>query len=164
MEDRPWGTVVHDLRDRIQGLEGPDLVVHEDDRHEGDVVIERARQGIQIDDPSAIDGNDSPPEPGDGVEDGVVLDRAAHHRAVASAEDPGDREVVGLGAAAREHELAGLAAHDIGQLLAGGVERGPGRGAPARGRRTGSRPRPASAGTIAASASGRSGVVAAWSR
>ena len=73
------------------------------------------------------------------------------------------RQVVGLGAAAGEHDLVGPGAEARGDLLPGLLERGLGGASD----RVGTRGVPEVVGEercIAATTSGRTGVVAAWSR
>ncbi len=166
VEHRAGRALADDVRDRGQRLDGADLVVDEHHRHEGDVVVERGGQRVEVDDAPPVDGHDAARRPrATGCEHGVVLDGAAHGRAAPRAEHAAHREVVGLGAAAREHDLAGLRSRRrSASSLAGVVEGGARLRARARGRPTGCRRRRAAHGTIAASASGRSGVVAAWSR
>ncbi len=77
---------------------------------------------------------------------------------------PLHRQVVGLGPARGEHHLGGAAPEQLGDLLAGRLRARswpPGR---PHDRRSGCRSCPAGTGSIAATASGRIGVVAAWSR
>ena len=157
-------SLADDVGDGRQRLDRAGLVVDEHHRHERDVLVEGARQRVEVDDAPPVDGHDATSGRRHRMEDGVVLDRAAHDRAAVRAEHAADGEVVGLGAAAREHDLAGLTADDCGELLTRAVERRSRADGPARGRPTGCRRRRARTGTIAASASGRSGVVAAWSR
>ena len=62
--------------------------------------------------------------------DGVVLDRRGHDPVAARLAGPGralEREVVRLGAAGREDDLAGLGVEARRDPLVGLVERGPGR-------------------------------------
>ena len=75
-----------------------------------------------------------------------------------------DRQVVGLGPAGGEHHLAEVGAEELGDLLAGVVDRSPG---PARlgvAARRVAELGSARYGSMASTASGRIGVVAAWSR
>ncbi len=123
-----------------------------------------AGEGFEVDEAATVDADDAAPRRLHRVEHRVVLDRRAHHRAATRAEHPTHRQVVGLGAAAGEAR-----SHRAGSRRPRPARRGLRRGRPeprgrARGRPRGCRSRRAGAGTIAASASGRSGVVAAWSR
>ena len=104
-----------------------------------------------------------------GLEHRLVLDRrdggAASAALVARRQRRADdRQVVGFGAARGEDHLARLGAERCGDLLAGLLQPGAG-GAPeavgAGGIAEAFRPRK---GSIASSTSGRTGVVAAWSR
>ena len=91
-----------------------------------------------------------------------MLDRRADDD-VAGLGGAQDRQVVGLGAAAGEHDVAGPAAEHLGQDVPGVVERaagGSGGGVGARGVAR----RSVSTRVNSATASGRTGVVAAWSR
>ena len=107
-------------------------------------------------------------EPVHGVEDGVVLDGAGQHavrRGVgvpAGPVEPLDREVVGLGAAGGEDDLAGRAPSAGGERLAGLLDDPAGPAAAACSEEA--LPVTASWAVIACTASGSIGVVAAWSR
>jgi hypothetical protein len=79
----------------------------------------------RIDAPEPVDTDDPPlvAELLDDVEDRVVLDRWAHGDAGrCAAIAPDDRHVVALGAAAREDDLVGMAAHHTGDGVPGLVD------------------------------------------
>ena len=98
--------------------------------------------------------------------DGVVLDGARDDPRPAGAAGPRgalDREVARLGAAAREHDLARVRADRRREAVVGVVER-LARGASERVVDDGLPNVPPRNGSIASSTSGRTGVVAAWSR
>ena len=70
----------------------------------------------------------------------MVLGRRAHRHAAVAPHRTGDRRVVALGAAAREHDLAGQAPDDLGDPVTGVVD-GPTPGGRSGGRRSGWRSR-----------------------
>ena len=84
---------------------------------------------IEIDAAAGIDADDGPAEPLDRVQHGVVLGGRADGATAATtapADGTGDRRVVGLGAAPREHDLARPAADDVGDDVARLVDGPPG--------------------------------------
>ena len=123
-------------RDR---LAGPDLVVGRHHRDQGGPPRpEQAGQPVRVDPAETVDRGqvDRGPGvglgPGGGVEHGVVLDGRADQ--VPALRRPGehgalDGQVVGLGAAGGEHDLGRVGADQRGDLLTGGLHRGP-RGPP----------------------------------
>ena len=160
----------HDLGDLGERLDDAGLVVHEHHRDDRGAVVEGAGERVEVDRASAVRG-----DPRDAESLALEAVARAEHRlvldgggddAVGAAPLPGgprralDREIVGLAPAAGEHDLAGLAAADLGHVLPGGLERRlrrpRGRVHPRRVREV-----PARNGSIAANASGRNGVEAA---
>ena len=159
------------LRDLGDRLDAADLVVGEHDRDEDRPVGDRGVELVGVDAPVAVDRHldDLEPEPlevAQRVADRVVLDRRGDDPVAAGLAGPRgalDRKVVRLGPAGREDDLARLGVEAAGDPLVGLVEGGRAfrpnacadDGFPNCSVRNGS---------IASSASGRSGVVAAWSR
>ena len=103
-----------DLGDR---LDRADLVVGEHDRDQDRLVVERRLELVGVDPAVAIDRQLDDLEAellevAEGVADGVMLDRRGHDPVAAALAGPGralEREVVRLGAAGREDDLASLA-------------------------------------------------------
>ena len=139
------------------------------------VALDARPCGRDVDPPELVDrqpldlGALGGRQPLDGVEHGVVLDGAGEHPAparvlvAAGPEQALDGEVVGLGAAGREHHLARPRADSGGELLARLLDDPAG----AAGRScaaTTALPARASSAVMASIASGSIGVVAAWSR
>ena len=149
---------------RGEGLHGADLVVGQHDRHDRHVGVERVGQRVEVDAPGAVDADDASADVLDRVQHGVVLDGAAHRAPAVAAHRAEDGEVVGLGAAAGEHDLAGPAAEGVGHDVARLVHRLAGLAGGGVGRPTSWRSAPAGTAAIASTASGRIGVDAAWSR
>ena len=114
----------HDLGDLGERLDGADLVVDERHRHERDVGVEGGGELLEVDEAAPSTADRATARLLHRVQHGVVLDGGADDRAAPRAEHAAHGEVVGLGAAAGEHDLAGLAAHHRGQALPGPVERG----------------------------------------
>ena len=118
----------HEGADRGEVGDRADLVVdghHADDGH----VRRRALRSsaARSTRPAASTATTVPPESLDGMQHGVVLGgRADGPSAAPRATDAGDRGVVGLGAAPGEHDLAGPAADDRGDDVAGLVDGPPG--------------------------------------
>ena len=154
----------------------PDLVVHEHHRDDRGPLVERVGQRVEVDDrrrgptPTVHDPEALASEPGRGAEDGLVLDRggddavsvaAARARPGPRPSPPGCRASV---PPAGEDDLTRRAAEHRGDVLAGLLERGLGRPGDARARPTGCPGGRQRKGSIAATASGRIGVLAAWSR
>jgi hypothetical protein len=115
---RPANGLDHGL-DRLHDA---DLVVGGHDGDEGRVLGE-TRQGVEVDRARGVDGDGRPADSVDRLEDRLVLDRTARHRAGAGGVRAADGQVVGLGAAAREHDLVGTAPEDVSDLVAGLVDR-----------------------------------------
>ncbi len=114
--------------------------------------------------PSASTRDDRAADRLDRVQHRVVLDRAADGTPARRGRRADDGQVVGLGAGRGEHDLAGLRTERLGDRVAGLVDR-----ACRAARATACAPdglpnRSVRNGSIAATASGRIGVVAAWSR
>ena len=108
----------------VEPLHGADLVVHEPDRDQGHGVVELCREGVEVDQPAVVHRDDPASTAADWLEHGLVLDGGAHDRAAAGGEHAPDRQVVGLGAAAREDDLAGRRTDEGGELGPRVVERG----------------------------------------
>ena len=123
-----------DRRDLGDRLDRADLVVREHDRDEDRAVGDRALDVLGVDAPVAVDRDLDDLEAEllevlERVADGVVLDGRRHDAVSARPAGPRgalEREVVGLGAAAREHDLARVRADRAGEPLVGVVERLPG--------------------------------------
>ena len=134
------GEAAHDLGRLGQGLQGADLVVGRHDRHEphpgalprcgaGGLGLEHDGEVIEVEATGGIDADRAASEGEHRVEHGMVLDRRAHDGAVGGSE-PGSTgpagaehgEVVGLGTAAREHDLTRLGADELGDDVAGVVD------------------------------------------
>ena len=136
----PW-TRRGDLGDR---LDRADLVVGEHDRDQDRPVGERGLELVGIDPAVAVDRQLDDLEPellevAQRVTDRVVLDRRGDDAVAAGLARPGgalEREVVGLGAARGEDDLARLGVQALGQSFVGLVERRA-RDAPVRVRRAG---------------------------
>ena len=105
-----------------QGLDRADLVVDGHHRDDADLVVERVGQGVEIDAARGVDGDDAAARVLDGMEHGMVLGGRAHGEAGAAADRAEDGGIVGFGAAAGEHDLAGLGAQALGDPLARIVE------------------------------------------
>lgn len=154
-----------------------DLVVGPHDGGQGDIVGvagDGLAQGVGVDpavrvDREVLDGGALVlTEPVHGVEHGVVLDGAGEDAGagrVGVAAGPVqalDGEVVGLGAAGGENDLAGAGTERLGERLAGLLDRTP--GSPQAAWSEEAFPVTPSCAVIASTASGSIGVVAAWSR
>ena len=121
-----------DLGDR---LDRADLVVGEHDRDEDRLVVEGRLELVGVDAAVAVDRQLDDLEPellevAQGVADRVVLDRRGHDPVAARLAGPGgalEREVVRLGPAGREDDLAALRVEPRRDALVGVVERRPGR-------------------------------------
>ena len=155
--------VAHDGRHLGQRLDGADLVVGQHHRHHADAVVEGIGEGVEVDDAVGSHGNDAAAERLARVQHGVVLGGQAHHGATPAGVDARDGQVVGLGAAAGEHHLAGRAPRPAATTSRASSS------AARASRATACTPdglpnRSVRNGSMAASASGRSGVVAALSR
>ena len=128
-----------DLRDR---LDRADLVVGEHDRDEDRPVVDRRVELAGIDPAVAVDRQLHDLEPellqvAQRVADRVMLHGRRHDPVAAGLAGPGgalEREVVGLGAARREDDLAAVGLEAAGHPLVRFVERGPGRPPEAMGR------------------------------
>ena len=120
------------LRDLRDGLDRPDLVVAEHDRDEDRAIRERPLHVVGVDTAVAVDRQLDDLEAellevAERVADRVVLDRAGDDAVTARLAGPGgalEREVVGLGATRREHELARIRVQARRQTLVCLVERG----------------------------------------
>ena len=116
-----------DLGDR---LDRADLVVGEHDRDQDRLVVERRLELVGVDPAVAVDRQLDDLEAellevAQGVADGVMLDRRGHDPVAAALAGPGralEREVVRLGAAGREDDLAGLGVESRRDALVGIVE------------------------------------------
>ena len=154
-----------DLGDR---LDRADLVVGEHDRDEDRLVVEGRLELVGIDPPIAVDRQLDDLEPellevAQRVADGVVLDRRGHDPVAARLARPGralEREVVRLGPARGEDDLAALCVEARRDPLMGVIERGA-RGATERWAELGLPNDSVRNGSIASRTSRRSGVVAA---
>ena len=119
-----------DLGDR---LDRPDLVVREHDRDEDRLVGDRGLELVGIDPAVAVDRQLDDLEAellevAQRVADGVVLDRRGHDPVAARLAGPGgalEREVVRLGAAGREDDLARPRRRGGRDALVRVIERGP---------------------------------------
>ena len=107
-------------------LDRADLVVREHDRHERDVGVEGSHERIEIDHAARIDRDHTTAEGLDGIEDRVVLDGRARDDTLPAIVSAEHRQVVGLGATAREDDLARLGAERLGHDLTGFVDGTPG--------------------------------------
>ena len=120
-----------DLHDVVDRLERADLVVREHHRHERRALRDRAVDVGRVDAAVAVHGHLHDLEPevlqvGERVTDRVVLHRGRDDPVATRLAGPGgalEREVVGLGATAREHELARLGADGPAKPLVRVVER-----------------------------------------
>jgi len=116
-----------DLGDR---LDRADLVVGEHDRDQDRLVVEGRLELVRVDPAVAIhrqldDLEAELLEVAERVAHGVMLDRRGHDPVAAALAGPGrplDREVVRLGAAGREDDLAGFAVESGRDALVGIVE------------------------------------------
>ena len=173
VQDRLRSPLAQELADRVERLDRADLVVHEHDRHDDRAVVERVGERGEIDDAVAA-GRD--PSNAEALalqtvtrrEDRLVLEGDRDHTVTATGRSGGscralDGQVVGLASTGGEDDLAGARAEG-----------------PATASRASSRavfaaraiacppdgfPKvPERKGVIAATASGRMGVVAAKSR
>ena len=113
-------------------LDRPDLVVGEHHRHQDRPVGERRLELVRVDAAVAVDRQLHDLEAellevAERVPDGVVLDRRRDDPVAVRLARPGralEREVVRLGAAGREHDLAGLGAEPRREPLVGLIEAG----------------------------------------
>ena len=120
-----------DLRDLGDRLDRADLVVREHHRDEDRAVGDRPLDVLGVDAAVAVDRDLHDLEAEllevlERVADRVVLDGRRHDAVSARPAGPGgalEREVVGLGPAAREHDLAGVRADRPREPLVGVVER-----------------------------------------
>ena len=152
-------------------LDGADLVVHQQHRHQSDRRGPSAsRQRLEVDAAPSGRRDQAAAHLHHGLEHGVVLDGAGHDRppgaaagARAGAHGAQNGQVVGLGAAAGEDDVAGPAPTSSASASR----------ASSRARRArpglpwapeGLPQRSVSQGSMASNAAGRSGVLAAWSR
>ena len=111
-----------------------DLVVREHDRDEDRLVGDRGVELVRVDPAVAVDRQLDDLEAEllevlERVADGVVLDRRGHDPVAAGLARPGgalEREVVRLGPARGEDDLARLRVQALRDALVGLVERGPG--------------------------------------
>jgi hypothetical protein len=124
-------------RDRLHREHGPRLVLHMHHADQDRLRRDRLNHGARVQATLRVDGDPSHPQALllEGAEDlghRRVLDRAGHHVVAAPAQrrhGPADRQVVGLGAAAGEYDLARAGPQSLGHLLAGLLERSRGLGA-----------------------------------
>ena len=120
-------------RDRADWLHSADLVVRVHDADERGLAVERLAHGVRIDQAVTVHGNDGDPaaEPLeelarlqrggmlDGAGDDVrILGPAAENTAQLGEDSSLDRLIARLGAAAREDNLIGLRADQLGDLAA----------------------------------------------
>ena len=121
-------------------------------------------QPVEVDSAGCVDRHHPAADVLDRVQHGVVLGRRTDRHAAVATDRPEHGEVVGLGAASREHDLAWP--HSRARRRR---RRGPRRAALRASREAACEPlglanRSVRNGSIALTASGRIGVVAAWSR
>ena len=154
------------------GWSVPDLVVGEHHGHQRRAVGDRRLDVVGRDPPVPVDRHLDDLEPevlevGERVADRVVLDRRRHDPVAARLARPRgalEREVVGLGPAAREHDLAGVARRSRAASRSWASSSASRATRPNACGDDGLPNTPPSSGIIASSTSGRRGVVAAWSR
>ena len=119
VQQRRRGERAHQRGHLGQGLDRAHLVVDEHDRHEPDVGAERLGQSVEVDDPVA-----RPPPRRVPPRRRAALSTAwcstAEHTTVPrpAAGRTEDRQIVRLGTARGEHDLAGLAPEAPGHLVA----------------------------------------------
>ena len=162
----------HPLRDRGDRLDGADLVVGQHDADQDRLGRDGRFHVVGIDAAVAIHRQLHDLEPEllqvpDRVAHGVVLDRARDDSMPARLAGPGsalDGEVVGLGPAGSEDDLAGSGSDGTSYALVSLVETRPSPPSQACGPMRDCRMPSVSHGSMASRASRRSGVVAAWSR
>ncbi len=124
-----------DRHDRADLVVGPH---HGGQRHTAGVAGDGLAQSVWVDPAVRVDGEVLDigalvlAEPVHGVEDGMVLDGAGEDADTGRIGVPAgpvqalDGEVVGLGAAGGEHDLAGPGAERLGERLPGLLDRAPG--------------------------------------
>src|SRR5690606_34485342 len=122
VEPAPGGSLGHQRPDLGQGLDGAHLVVDEPDRDERDVAVEQVGEVVEVDDAATVDADELAAGGQRRGEHGVVLDGGDQHSPGLRGEDAAHGQVVGLGAAAGVDDLAGPAAGDGGEAVAGLVE------------------------------------------
>ncbi len=139
VEDGAGRPLPHHGRHRVEGLDGAELVVDGHHRHQDDVGRARLGQGVEVDEAPRVARDLAEFGPGAGgegparLEDGVVLEGRAHHRAGGAGGPSGGRrvpspldgEVVGLGATRRQDDVARPGPEQLGDAVAGVVEGGP---------------------------------------
>ena len=146
MQNSTRTALANKVGNSLQRLDRSDLVVHEHHRDEHSLLVERVAERVEVDDPTGIHADVSEPEPLplEAVARGehcLVLDRGGHDpvaEALLARRSSGSLhgEVVGLGAAVGEDDLARLATEVGRHRLARLFERGlrcPGHGVDARG-------------------------------
>ena len=163
VHERPGSALVHERHDGLEGLAHAGLVVDEHHRDEAHLLVEHVGERVEVDDATTVDGDDPPSGRQARLEHRRVLDGAAQDRPGAG-RGAEDGEVVGLGAAAREHDVSGARTEQNRELLPGVVEGRLRRSARRAWLPDGLPKRSARNGSIAATASAHIGVVAAWSR
>ena len=125
-----------------------------------DVVGDRVSERCEIDAAGGVHRYDTSAEPLDRVQHGVVLRGRAHRESAVAGHGAGDRSVVGLRAAPREHHLARPAPDHAGHGVACLIHGATGVAGEAVGP-LGLAKRSVRNGSIASTASSRIGVVAA---
>ena len=122
----PRRAVAHERGDGGEVVDGADLVVHRHDRHDADVVgpAERLLERVEVDASPCRSSTATTVPPWRSTACSTAWCSAAGHtaRPARAAHRAGDGGVVALGAAAREHDLAGPAADHGGDLVAGVVD------------------------------------------
>ena len=124
-------------------------------------VVERVGQAVEVDRSGRVDGHHPPAEVLDRVQHGVVLGRGAHRRAAVAADRAEHGQVVGLGAAAGEDHLAGLRSRGAAATTSRASSSARRASRDAAWEPLGLAKRSVRNGSIASTASGRMGVVAA---
>lgn len=117
--------LARDPRDLGDRLDRPDLGVRELDRHQDGVGTQRVRHGVGIDDPMAVDRHQRQRrailfQPPGRRENRGMLDPRDHHVGSTAAQrrcEPPQRQVVRLGPAPRERDLARLGVDQPGDLF-----------------------------------------------
>ena len=132
VDDGPRSPLAHEGDDGVERLAHAGLVVDEHHRDETHGLVQRVGERVEVDDAATVDRDGSPARRQARLQHGGVLHGAAQDRAAGgdlrATRDPGaagdaaDGEVVGLGAAAREDDLAWVGTEQAGELLPGVVE------------------------------------------
>ncbi len=109
----------NDVGDGLDRLEDAGLVVDRHDRNQPDVVmVEQASKLNEVDNTVEPNRGDDAVQVLDWVEHGMVFGGRTQHGPIAGFSNAENREVVGLGATSREHDVARLGPNCISQHFA----------------------------------------------